>query len=325
MKRKKRMWGRLLFLTAFLGALIVCLDAYLCGLPPKAAGREEPGAEGRESAAGQERAPAPQAGIRAMDDELARAMDFGRGGFAAVLSWARENDKEPGEAMAVWMAALRYDLGGVTAEGLSRPYYERLREEIRSAEGGSQGSLAYEEAKRIYSGLAEDLQVFPVLQNEDPSCAFVTFQNDWGNPRTFGGDRRHEGCDLMGDEYRDGTYPVVSMTDGVVEQLGWLKLGGWRVGIRSDNGIYYYYAHLASYADGLLKGDRVEAGDLLGYMGSTGYSTVEGTSGKFAVHLHIGIYVGTDGQEELSVNPYYLMRYLENGHVKMAAFPFEKP
>ena len=112
------------------------------------------------------------------------------------------------------------------------------------------------------------------------------------------------------------------MTDGMVEQMGWLKLGGWRIGVRSDSGIYYYYAHLDSYADGIVKGSRVRAGDVLGFMGSTGYSTVEGTSGKFAVHLHVGIYVSTATQEELSVNPYYLMRYLEKGHVLKMEYLF---
>ena len=34
----------------------------------------------------------------------------------------------------------------------------------------------------------------------------------------------------------------------IVEKCGWLELGGYRVGIRSDKGAYMYYAHLAQYA-----------------------------------------------------------------------------
>lgn len=267
-------------------------------------------------------------GIRGLSDEAVRAMDFGREGFAGALSWANECSEEPGEALAVFMSGLRYSLSGMNDRSFSRQGYERLKEkrdEQLSGEDGEALLQYYEETRRIYSGLAADLQVFPVPRNTDASCAFVHFGNDWGNPRTFGGDRRHEGCDIMGDCYEDGTYPVLSMTDGVVEQLGWLKLGGWRIGIRSDSGIYYYYAHLASYADGIEKGDRVQAGQVLGQMGSTGYSTIEGTSGKFAVHLHVGIYVTTEEQEEWSVNPYYLMRYLENGHVLTQEYPFQKP
>ena len=39
---------------------------------------------------------------------------------------------------------------------------------------------------------------------------------------------------------------------------------------------------------------------------------ITGTEGKFDVHLHFGIYIKTDNYEELSVNPYYILKYLEN-------------
>lgn len=174
-----------------------------------------------------------------------------------------------------------------------------------------------------YAELMRDLQVFPVVRNTDPRCDFVIYEDTWGDERTFGGDRRHEGCDIMGDSYADGTYPVVSMTDGVVEKMGWLKLGGWRIGIRSDNDMYYYYAHLASYMEGLQVGDRVCAGQEIGRMGSTGYSTVEGTRGKFAAHLHVGIYIPT-AEGEVSINPYYILKYLEKKHTMMASYPWEE-
>ena len=49
-------------------------------------------------------------------------------------------------------------------------------------------------------------------------------------------------------------------------------------------------------------------------MGDTGYGE-EGTSGKFAVHLHLGIYIRTEHTEELSVNPYWILRFLEQSDV----------
>ena len=110
-----------------------------------------------------------------------------------------------------------------------------------------------------------------------------------------------------------GVLPVVSMTDGVVESKGWLELGGYRLGIRAPHGGYFYYAHLDSYAD-LEEGDTVQAGDLLGYMGDTGYSKIEGTTGNFPVHLHMGIYVDA-GNEEVSVNPYPALRYVEDERI----------
>ena len=45
---------------------------------------------------------------------------------------------------------------------------------------------------------------------------------------------------------RPGYYPVVSMTDGVVTEKGWLEKGGWRIGITAPTGAYFYYAHLDS-------------------------------------------------------------------------------
>ena len=123
--------------------------------------------------------------------------------------------------------------------------------------------------------------------------------------------RGHEGCDIMGAREPRGYYPVVSMSDGVVEKVGWLELGGWRLGIRSPRGAYLYYAHLYGYSRQWQEGDTVKAGDLLGYMGDSGYSKVEGTTGNFDVHLHVGIYFKTDHFDELSVDPYWILRYLE--------------
>lgn len=85
---------------------------------------------------------------------------------------------------------------------------------------------------------------------------------------------------------------------------------GYRVGIRGNHGGYFYYAHLSAYAN-IKKGDSIKAGTLLGYMGDTGYGE-EGTRGKFDVHLHFGIYIATENYEELSVNPFYILKYMED-------------
>ena len=73
--------------------------------------------------------------------------------------------------------------------------------------------------------------------------------------------------------------------------------------------MYAYYAHLDSYRDGLSAGDRVKAGETLGYVGNSGYGE-EGTKGKFDVHLHFGMYMDIAGKE-VSINPYEILRYLE--------------
>lgn len=159
----------------------------------------------------------------------------------------------------------------------------------------------YLELYGYYTEIFLDLKNFPTTE--------VTFDNSWNGHRSYGGNRRHEGTDLMPPENVRGVYPIFSMTDGVVEKLGWLEQGGYRVGIRGKEGGYFYYAHLESYSDDVKEGKEVKAGDILGMMGDTGYG-VEGTRGKFDVHLHFGIYVEAP-YGELSVNPYWVLKYLE--------------
>ena len=60
----------------------------------------------------------------------------------------------------------------------------------------------------------------------------------------------------------------------------------------------------------------MSAGQLLGYMGDTGYSEVEGTTGNFPVHLHFGMYLDLEGRGEVSFNPYYLLNMLEKKKLK---------
>ncbi len=158
----------------------------------------------------------------------------------------------------------------------------------------------------ICQSVWDDLVYFPVAASSEIS---VSFEDSWMYDRTYKEDRGHEGTDIMPDKNERGVLPVVSMTDGVVEKKGWLELGGYRIGIRAPHGAYFYYAHLDSYSD-LETGDEVKAGDVLGFMGDTGYGTDEGTMGKFPVHLHVGIYISSAGKE-ISVNPYPALKYTE--------------
>ena len=151
---------------------------------------------------------------------------------------------------------------------------------------------------------------FPVGKIVGKPDDTVGFENSWMQSRTFGGDRGHEGCDIMASENVRGIYPVYSMTDGVVENIGWLRLGGYRIGIRSPSGAYFYYAHLAEYAKDFQIGEQISAGTFLGFMGDTGYSDVEGTTGNFVVHLHMGIYLNDKNGTEFSVNSYPMLSYL---------------
>lgn len=156
-----------------------------------------------------------------------------------------------------------------------------------------------------------DLQCFPVVKEEADGIYPVSYDNTWGAERTYGGNRTHEGCDLMAVSNERGRYKVCSMTDGTVKNIGWLEQGGWRIGIESDSGVYYYYAHLDSYEKAFEKGERVAAGQILGRMGDSGYGKEPGTKGNFAVHLHVGIYLTDLSGKERAINPYWYLKNLE--------------
>lgn len=174
----------------------------------------------------------------------------------------------------------------------------------------------YADYTKIVENLLVDAVYFPVPEAIDNEKATVSYENSWQSERTYGGARGHEGCDLMAAVQQRGYYPVVSVSDGVVEKMGWLPQGGYRIGIRSRHGVYYYYAHLAEYEDGIAEGTQIAAGQLIGYMGDTGYSEVEGTTGNFPVHLHFGMYLELEGSGEVSFNPYYLLGLLEGNKLR---------
>ena len=115
--------------------------------------------------------------------------------------------------------------------------------------------------------------------------------------------------------------PIVAVEGGVVEAMGWNRYGGWRIGIRSaDSQRYYYYAHLQKdtpYAKDLQPGDIVQAGDLLGFMGKTGYSDRENVNNIETVHLHFGIQLIFDESQkecnsEIWIDAYPIVKLLSH-------------
>ena len=140
--------------------------------------------------------------------------------------------------------------------------------------------------------------------------------DDYGTRRTYGFSRPHLGNDLMGQV---GT-PIVAVEGGVVEALGWNMYGGWRIGIRShDSKRYYYYAHLRKgfpYRKDLAVGSVVSAGDVIGYLGRTGYSLKEDVNNIKKPHLHFGMQLIFDESQkesnnEIWIDVYQLVRFLD--------------
>jgi peptidoglycan LD-endopeptidase LytH len=167
----------------------------------------------------------------------------------------------------------------------------------------------------LLNSIIEEIKYFPIpLYNEEEFLTYI-FSDSWGATRTYGGLREHKGTDILSKKNVRGKIPIVSMTDGVVEKMGWNNLGGYSVGIRTESQNYFYYAHFSSFTENIEVGQKVLAGDILGYMGDTGYGE-EGEKGQFPVHLHIGIRVVTElTNEEMWINPYPFLRYIENNKI----------
>ena len=188
-------------------------------------------------------------------------------------------------------------------------YYPYYREAYGAILGGLVGEYEVKEngiwtAKYGLKGFHPIARGFP-----------YTDYDDFGVSRSYGYERRHLGHDMMGQV---GT-PVIAVESGYVYELGWNQYGGWRIGINSFDGRrYYYYAHLRQnipYARGLEKGDVVQAGDVIGYMGRTGYSTEENVNNIQESHLHFGLQLIFDesqreGNNQIWIDVYPLVRFL---------------
>ena len=123
-----------------------------------------------------------------------------------------------------------------------------------------------------------------------PIAAPTFFTNSWGHPVRVGGSTRGPTCSPR-------CAPLVAVADGVV-RLSFSSLGGTVIHLLADHGVDYFYAHLDGYAPGLVDGQRVERGQVIGYNGDTG------NAAPGAWHLHFGMRPGGITQ----VNPYPTVR-----------------
>lgn len=242
--------------------------------------------------------------VTRLTEDTVSSMEFRSQPLSADVVREALDIDAPGELLGVYM--LETDFG--------KEDTEKTLEQMRKAKSRWEARPGWDEYAAACQAVWNSLEYFPVAESSNRSDLTVSYVDSWMYDRNYGGSRWHEGTDIMPSEDECGLYPVVSMTDGTVRSMGWLELGGWRIGIDAPGGAYFYYAHLSSYAD-LKEGDSVKAGDLLGYMGDTGYSTVEGTTGNFPVHLHLGIYLCRE-DEEISINPYPVLKYTEEKKVR---------
>lgn len=145
--------------------------------------------------------------------------------------------------------------------------------------------------------------------------------DDFGASRSYGYARNHLGHDMLGSV---GT-PITAIESGYVEACGWNQYGGWRIGIRSFDGKrYYYYAHLRKnhpYND-IYEGKVVNAGEVIGYLGMTGYSRKENSNNINVPHLHWGLQlifdpVQKDGTNQIWLDVYQLTAFLAQNKMEV--------
>lgn len=114
-------------------------------------------------------------------------------------------------------------------------------------------------------------------------------------------ERVHDAIDIMAPT---GT-PVLAVEDGRIVRFFDSERGGLTIyQFDANDELAYYYAHLDRRAEGLVEGQAVQRGDVIGYVGYSGNASPE------APHLHFAIFVL--GPEKnwwrgTAINPYPLL------------------
>ena len=125
-------------------------------------------------------------------------------------------------------------------------------------------------------------------------------QDTYSDSRSEG--RTHNAIDIMAPA---GT-PVVAVADGDIVKFHDSEAGGITIyQISADKRFFFYYAHLQSRAHGIIEGQFVKQGTIIGYVGDTG------NAGPGNTHLHFSISIVTDPKrfwDGIDVNPYPILK-----------------
>lgn len=191
------------------------------------------------------------------------------------------------------------------------------------------GEPAHNRPELLYLSLSVQGKALRLWRHEDPQTGIIDYFDEVGKStkrllmRTpidgarlsskfgmrkhpiLGYSRMHRGLDFAAPT---GT-PIYASGDGVVTRIGQNNGYGKMIKLRHANGYETLYAHLSRYAKGIKKGSKVEQGETIGYVGSTGLST--------GPHLHYEVHLRGESLNPLSLD-IPLGRILEG--IELAAF-----
>ena len=164
---------------------------------------------------------------------------------------------------------------------------EALRKEIMEAQAAYEAALSAEEAERLAQQNQNNVAGSGSTSNVTPSTlgfisplpggAYVTCAYGWRIHPIWGDERFHSGVDLGASQ---GT-PIYAIAAGTVTTATYGDANGYYVSISHGNGYGSVYCHMTNYIVSV--GDSVSQGQVIGYVGSTGWST--------GPHLHFEIHV----------------------------------
>ena len=139
-------------------------------------------------------------------------------------------------------------------------------------------------APEVTARLSQGGYVFPLYGPAAFGDTFGAFRADVAG-------KWHHGEDLVAPA---GT-PILAVADGTLFSVGWNQIGGWRLWLRDTAGNEFYYAHLSAYSPLAAEGKRVRAGDVLGFVGSSGDADGGVAHLHFEIHPVDLIHLGYDG------------------------------
>ncbi len=234
---------------------------------------------------------AVEAYVRGGDTDLVEVVDPASFQLALLRSsWLDVMAQSTGEAVGRLDRARRAASQAQTALAGA---YTSATARFESLRGAEQAALVAARRADLALSVASAGGDFVIDGFTFPVQEPYSFTDSFGAPRLPGTPfaHWHQGCDIVAPDHAE----LYATEDGVIRYMLSGGLGGTGIWLSGKSGTDYYYAHLSEYAEDVEAGSLVKAGQLLGYVGSTGDATTP--------HLHFEVHPFGGA----AINPYPLL------------------